>query len=215
MTDDGFPVRFRFQMDGKLFNLGRLQVKSKVHTDVLDELLYSDYVAKNASTEKMQAAMDRVSQANDNYDLKISTKKIAVVYQPAHGKPYSEPISTLNGQRLQVVDKFILEALCLEHIDDEVTARIAKTSVALGRLRGNVWDRSGIRLDTQLKDYIAIVLPTLLYACETWTVYQQHAKRLNHFHLNCLRKPQKFRSQDEIPETYVLKRAGMQSCIII
>ena len=27
-----------------------------------------------------------------------------------------------------------------------------------------------------------------LYACETWTVYQRHAKRLNHFHLSCLRK---------------------------
>ena len=24
--------------------------------------------------------------------------------------------------------------------------------------------------------------------CETWTVYQRHAKRLNHFHLSCLRK---------------------------
>ena len=32
-----------------------------------------------------------------------------------------------------------------------------------------------------------MVLPTLLYACETWTVYQRHAKRLNHFHTSCLR----------------------------
>ena len=68
------------------------------------------------------------------------------------------------------------------HIDDEVNARIAKASTAFGQLNGSIWDRSGIRLDTKLKVYRSLVLPTLLYACETWTVYQRHAKRLNHFH---------------------------------
>ena len=32
--------------------------------------------------------------------------------------------------------------------------------------------------DTKLKVYRSVVLPTLLYACEAWTVYQRHAKRL-------------------------------------
>ena len=72
------------------------------------------------------------------------------------------------------------------HIDNEVAARIAKASVAFGRLCANVWERNGIKLDTKLKVYKAVVLPTLLYACETWTVYLRHAKRLNHFHLSCL-----------------------------
>ena len=54
-------------IDGKLFNLERLQAKSKVQTDVLDELLYADDMAKNAKTEKkMKEAMDRVSKACDN-----------------------------------------------------------------------------------------------------------------------------------------------------
>ena len=97
----------------------------------------------------------------------------------------------MNGQKLQVVDKFTYLGSTLSravHIDDEVTARTAKASVAFGRLRTNVWERNGIRLDTKLKVYKAVVLPTLLYACETWTVYQRHAKKLNHFHLSCLRK---------------------------
>ena len=45
----------------------------------------------------------------------------------------------------------------------------------------------------------------------TWTVYQQHAKRLNHFHTSCLRKLLKIKWQDRIPDTDVLKRAGIQS----
>ena len=94
------------------------------------------------------------------------------------------------------------------HIDDEATARTA-ASVAFGRLRTNVWERNGIRL--KLKVYKVIVLPTLLYACETWTVYQRHAKKLNHFHLSCPRKILKIRWQDKIPDTEVLRKAKMQS----
>ena len=120
----------------------------------------------------------------------------------------------MNGQKLQVVDKFTYLGSTLSravHIDDEVTAKTAKASVAFGRLRTNVWERNGIRLDTKLKVYKAVVLPTLLYACETWTVYQCHAKKLNHFHLSCLRKILKIRWQDKIPDTEVLKKAKMPS----
>ena len=68
-----------------------------------------------------------------------------------------------------MVDKFTYLGSTLSrvvHIDDEVSGRIAKASAAFGRLHGSVWDRSGIRLDTKLKVCKAVVLPTLLYACE-------------------------------------------------
>ena len=60
----------------------------------------------------------------------------------------------MKGQRLQLVDKFAYLESTLSrvvHIDDEVNARIAKASAAFGRLRGSIWERSGIRLDTKLK----------------------------------------------------------------
>ena len=209
--DNGIPIRYRF--DEKLFNLRRLQAKSKVQTEVLDEFLFADDMAKGAPTEeKMQKGMDQVSDSGDSNDLTISIKKTEVVYQPALGKPYKGPTITVKGQRLQVIDKFTSFGSTLSrvvHIDDEVNARIATT--AFCRLRGSIWDRSGIRLDTKLKVYRSVVLPTLLYACESWTVYQRHAKRLNHFHTSCLRKLLKIKWQDRIPDIEVLKRAGMQS----
>ena len=51
--DNGLSIRYRF--DGKLFNVRRLQAKSKVQTEVLHELLFADDMAKGAPTEeKMQ-----------------------------------------------------------------------------------------------------------------------------------------------------------------
>ena len=56
----------------------------------------------------MQGAMDRMSRACYIYDLTISLKKTEIVYQPAHGKPYSEPTITVNGQKVQVDEKIQL-----------------------------------------------------------------------------------------------------------
>ena len=154
-SDNGIPIRYRF--DGKLFNLRRLQAKSKVQTEVLDDFLFADDMAKGApKEEKMQKGVDQVSDSCDSYDLTISIKKTEVVYQPAPGKPYKEGTITVKGQRLQVVDKFTYLGSTLSrvvHIDDEVNSRIAKASAAFGQLRGSIWDRSGIRLDTKLKVY--------------------------------------------------------------
>ena len=99
--DNGIPIRHRF--DGKLFNLRRLQAKSKVQTDVLGEFLFADDIAKGAPTEeKMQKGVDRISDSCDSYDLTISIKKTEVLYQPAPGKPYKKPTITVKGQKLQV-----------------------------------------------------------------------------------------------------------------
>ena len=80
--------------------------------------------------------------------------------QPAPGKPYKEPTITVKGQRLQAIEKFTYLESTLSrvvHIDDEVNARTVKGSAEFGRLRGSFCDRSGIRLDTKLKVYKAVV----------------------------------------------------------
>ena len=108
---------------GSFFNLRRLQAKSKVQTEVLDEFLFADDIAKGAPTEeKMQKGVDQVSDSCASYDLTISIKKTEVVYQPSPGKPYKEPIITVKGHRLQVVDKFTYLGSTLSrvvHIDDK------------------------------------------------------------------------------------------------
>jgi hypothetical protein len=215
--DIGIGVRFR--TDNKLFNLRRLQAKTKVMTDIIRDFLFADDCALNAASEAdMQHSVDKFSDACTNFGLTISTKKTEVMHQPAPGKPYIEPNIIVNGQRLSAVNRFTYLGSTLSQnvvIDDEVNARIAKASAAFGRLHANVWNRRGISLQTKLKVYRAIVLPTLLYACETWTVYQRHARKLNHFHTTCLRKLLNIKWQDKIPDTEVLSQAGLPSIYTI
>ena len=84
----------------------------------------------------------------------------------------------MNGQnRKLLVNSPTWEALSPEKCTLMMRSLLdAKASLAFGRLHTNVWERNGIKLDTKLKVYKAVVLPALLYARETcWTVYQRHA----------------------------------------
>ena len=217
--DDDVGIDLRYRTDGKLFNLRRLQAKTKVKTDIIRDFLFADDCALNAGSEAdMQRSVDKFSIACTNFVLTISMKKTEVLHQPAPGKPYVEPNITVNGQRLSAVNRFTYLGSTLSQnvtIDEEVNARIARASVTFGRLHANVWNRRGISLQTKLKVYRAIVLPTLLYACETWTVYQCHAKKLNHFHTTCLRKLLNIKWKDRISGTEVLAQADLPSIYTI
>jgi len=111
---------------------------------------------------------------------------------------------------LPITNKFAYLGSTLSNsvsIDDEINNRIAKASAAFGRLRKTVWNRRGITLETKMKVYRAVVLPTLLYGCETWTVYSRHARKLNHFHTTRLRSIMNIKWHQRIPDTAVLTRA--------
>ena len=137
----------------------------------------------------------------------VSIKKTEVLHQPAPATPYVEPNITVNGQKLAVTDKFVYIGSTLSrsvNIDEEVSYRIARASAAFGRLRDTVWERRGLTKETKLKVYQAVVLPSLLYACETWTTYSRHIKQLNAFHMRCLRSLLHIKWQDKVPDTEVL-----------
>uniref|UniRef100_A0A8C5PLD5 Reverse transcriptase n=1 Tax=Leptobrachium leishanense TaxID=445787 RepID=A0A8C5PLD5_9ANUR len=208
-------VSLRYRTDGKLFNLRRLQAVTKVKDTVLRDFLFADDCALNAASEQeMQASVDKFSAACDNFGLLINTKKTEVMHQPAPKAQHQEPTITVKGQKLQTVDQFTYLGSTLSHavtIDIEVNCRIAKASFAFGRLSTNVWDRRGISLDTKLKVYRAVVLTTLMYASETWTIYRRHARQLNRFHMTCLRRLLRIRWQDKVPDTEVLSRVGLLS----
>nr|VZI50330.1 unnamed protein product [Spirometra erinaceieuropaei] len=194
-NDERPGIRIAYRTDGHLLNQRRMYFQSRVSTTTVHELLFADDCALNTtSEEEMQRSMDLFSAACENFGLVINTQKTVVMHQPpphsvrAHNAP---PQISMNGTQLQVVENFPYLASTLSHntkIDDEVANRISKASQAFGRLQSTVWNRHGLQLSTKLKMYRAVILPTLLYGAETWTVYAKQARRLNHFHLSCLRR---------------------------
>jgi transcription termination factor 2 len=148
------------------------------------------------------------------FGLTISLGKTEVLLQPAPNTTPPQPCITIDGTQLKNVDTFKYLGSTISSdgtLDKEIAARIQKASQALGRLRTKVLQHKDIRLSTKLKVYNAIVLPSLLYGCETWTLYRRHIKKLEQFHNRSLRSIMRIRWQDHITNQAVLDRANSTS----
>nr|VZI20648.1 unnamed protein product [Spirometra erinaceieuropaei] len=220
--DENPGICIAYRTDGHLLNQRRMHFQSRVSTTTVHELLFADDCALNTtSNEEMQRSMDLFSAACENFGLVINTQKTVVMHQPpphSATAPNAPPQISVNGTQLQVVENFPYLGSTLSRntkIDDEVANRISKASQAFGRLQSTVWNRHGLQLSTKLKMYKAVILPTLLYGAETWTVYAKQARCLNHFHLSCLRRILRLKWQNRIPDTDVLERTGILSIYAI
>jgi len=96
---------------------------------------------------------------------------------------------TLEGQNIEKVDKFqYLESYLSENGDVEVDirARLGKASFVFQRLRP-IWKCSSIKNDVKFRLYSSIVVPTWIYASETWKTTNKINKMIDVFHRRCLR----------------------------
>jgi len=97
-----------------------------------------------------------------------------VLFQPSPDNIYSTPV-TIDNTALPFAETFCYlgsRIHCTGSLDDEITARLAKATAAFACLTKRLWDDHGIREDTKVQVYRAVVLTTLLYGSETWTLYR-------------------------------------------
>ncbi|BHF70929.1 hypothetical protein SprV_0401398200 [Sparganum proliferum] len=200
-----------YRTDGRLQNQRRMNVQSRASTTTVHQNLFVDgCVVNTTSEEEFQRGVHRFSAACEKFGLVINTQKTVVMHQPPPNAaaPPNAPQISVNGTELQVVENFPYLSNTLSRntkIDDEVASRISKASQAFGRLQSTVWNRHGFQLNTKLKMYKAVILATLLYGAETWTVYTRQARLLNRLHVSCLRRILRLNWQDRIPDTDVLE----------
>ena len=110
--DNGIAIRYRF--DGTLFNLRRLQAKSKVQTEVLDEFLFADDIAKGVPTEEKLQKMSIKYLTPVTAMTSQSASKIQMWFinqqalQGAHH--YSERSKIASGRQVHLPWKHIVKS---------------------------------------------------------------------------------------------------------
>lgn len=211
-----------YRIDGKLFNLGRFRSKSKTTITSIVELQYADDNAIVAESEAdLQAILNTFNRVYKSIGLKINTAKTQILYQPSPTTTsLIQPNIQLDGVTLQNVDHFPYLGSHLSSnavIDDEIQHRIKCASTSFGRLRKRVFQNKDLRADTKCLVYKAVVMPTLLYGCETWTTHKRHLRCLEQYHQRCLRKILGIKWQDKRTNVSILKQTGLTSveCLII
>ncbi|KAL8583862.1 hypothetical protein ACOMHN_040331 [Nucella lapillus] len=151
---------------------------------------------------------------NNLFGLTISLGKTEVMFQPTPTSARGPPSISIEGTKLKTVEEFKYLGSVISSdgsLDKEVNARICKASQALGRLRSRVLNQHNTQQSTKLKVYNAVVLTSLLYGCETWSLYRRHVKLLERFHMRSLRSILGIKWQDRITSLEVLDRAETAS----
>ena len=147
------------------------------------------------------------------FGLTINTQKTVTLYQPPPGQTSIDPYVEIYGTPLKPVNKFTYLGGTVASdntIDVDINNRIQAACGAFGGLWKRVWSQHGISVSPKCKVYKAIVLHTLLYSAETYTLYRRHFRKLSKVHLH-LRQILQISWKDHIPNVEVLRRANMSS----
>ncbi|XP_060133875.1 uncharacterized protein LOC132592550 [Zootoca vivipara] len=183
-------VEIIYRTDGKLFNLSRLKAKSKVTVTSVIELQYADdNIVCARSEDDLQTILNIFAEAYEKLGLSLNIKKTKVLHQQVQNNPSAVPQIQLSGVTVENVDHFSYLGSYLStraNIDAKIQHRLSSVSAVFSRLKCRVFEDRDIRRETEMLVYKAIVLPTLLYACGTWTTYKRHLQLLERFHQRCL-----------------------------
>lgn len=201
------------RMDKSVFDISRFRAKRRISTVPVAEIQYADDVCLMASSvQDLQECLDYLDESCHKFGLVISASKTQILKQPARKTSADDTPVYLSGKPLEEVGSFrYLGSLVRSdnRLESDISARIAKAAAAFGGLNHRVWKSHDLKLVTKLAVYKAIILPLLLYASETWCLYKGDIKRLDVFHLKCLRAILRIRWQDRISNTEVLRRSSM------
>ena len=175
-TSAGTMIRCRTY--GRFFDLRRLKANTKVQEALVRDFLFADDCALAAhSEEDLQYLADSFSAAVKAFGLTTSIKKTEVL---CPGTTQPEPSIMIDGAALKNVEDFTYLGSCLSSsggLDTEISCQLSKASSAFEHLSTRLWRERGIMQATKTAVYRAVVLPTLLYGCETWTCYRRHLKK--------------------------------------
>ena len=171
---------------------------------LIRELLYADDAVFFAHSEaELQTLCDAFASACSDFGVTISIPKTKVMSFGLR----TPPSIRMNDSTLDVVDQFCYLGSTVSDkpsLEMEINKRIGKAATTFGNLQDRAWSNKNLTTRTKVRIYEACVLSILLYGCESWPTYSRQERRLNTFHLRCLRKIVGISWEDRVPDVRVL-----------
>jgi len=212
-SSDGVFIQTRQNAD--LFNIAHFKAKTKTSQKIVREMLFADDSAMVAhEAQSIQRLVDRFSLAAKQFSLKINIKKKECLYQPLENQHAVQPpgdIIVYNEALAQTKNFIYLGNTTSDDVrlDGELIFRMGKASAAHEKLREILWDNHHGSLRVKCQVYKAIVLSTLLYGAERWTVYRTQLKKLNSYMMRHLREIMKLTWKDKVSNHKIYRRSGL------
>ena len=178
---------------------------------ICDLRFADDVMASCHDGVSLQDFINPFSTAAQDWVLCVSTDKTKVMIQSTSSHPTNESsVFHIQETNLEVDSSFRYLGSILSSdssLSSEINARIAKAASVFSCLKNTAWENSNLSTKTKLAVYNATVLPALLYGAETWSTTAYNLKRINTFHMACLRQALNVNPFDHISNVSILSRS--------
>ena len=188
-------LQFHYRLDGILrrhMDEGSLNKYATWESLLLHDLGYADDAAFLTDTyDKLVVLSLNLQRHYSNWGLTMSVEKTEILLTEG---PNPDPIQVqeVDGcDRLHFCSDFKYLGSKIERQPGclgDITYRLDKARKAFWSLTKHIWDVKQISLQVKIQVYRACVLSVLLYGAESWTTAFSCRKKMETFHMKCLRK---------------------------
>jgi exonuclease III len=185
----------------------------------ITDLDFADDAVIFAETlEILQAALQTLSEEAEPLGLRVSWIKTKI-------QAFSDILDTATqtvlvcGENVELTERFTYLGSDI-HVsgscEPEVNRRLGRASAVMKSLDCGVWRCRHLCKRTKVRVFRSLVLPVLLYSCETWTLTAALKSRLNSFGTMALRRILGYRWSDFVSNDRLLQETGLRyvTCMV-
>ncbi|KAG0712555.1 hypothetical protein GWK47_018223 [Chionoecetes opilio] len=170
------------------------------------------------SLEFLVMALEALHEEAKPLGLEVSWLKTKV---QVFGELLDEAVQSVHacGEDIEILESFTYLGSAV-HNDggsrQEVLRQIGIAHGAMDSLSGSIWRCRYLCRRTKIRIFKSLVIPVLLYGCETWTLNSDLKRRINAFGNKCLRRIMGYRWDDYVSNQQLHRETDSRpiTCIV-
>ena len=209
------PWLFNVFMDGIMREtMEKLQGGVQLTTTNVQLILFADdIVMVTEKEEDMKTNLGEIKKVMDKWGMKMHLGKTKVMMV---SRTEEDCNLNIEGEDSETVKKLKYlgvmvssDGLC----DEEIEQRVGAAAKVVGAMRKEVLERRELLKKTKLRVFNAMVVPTLIYGCETWTMQRRHESKLQASEMMFLRRVEGVSRLDRVRNEDVRRSLGQEAVV--
>ena len=209
------PWLFNVFMDGIMREtMEKLQGGVQLTTTNVQLILFADdIVMVTEKKEDMQTNLGEMKKVMDKWGMKMHLGKTKVMMV---SRTEEDCNLNIEGEDIETVKKlkYLGTMVSSDGLgDEEIEQRVGAAAKVVGAMRKEVLERRELMKKIKLRVFNVMVMPTLIYGCETWIMQRRHESKLQASEMMFLRSVEGVSRLERVRNEDVRRTLGQEAVV--